>query len=110
MQVRGHRVAGHRAFHLARPTGDLDADFGILPQALHHALRALAGAEDIDPLDQNGQLDQPGKADPPSEQRDRKDDQPDRGRAASPAGNSAAPQATPARMKASTPGTMSKRK
>ena len=66
-QVDSHRLARHRAFQLARPAGDLDADFRILPQALHQALRALAGAENIDALDQNGQLDQPGKTDPPSE-------------------------------------------
>ena len=74
-QVSGNGFAGHRAFHLARPTGDLDADFGILAQALHQALRALAGAEDIDAFDQDGQLDQPGKAEPPSEQRDGEDQQ-----------------------------------
>src|SRR5208283_2682826 len=82
-QVRRHRVSGHRTFHLAGPTGDLDADFRILAQALHHALGAVAGAENIDALDQNWQLDEPGETDPPSEQGDGEDDQTYRRRTAS---------------------------
>ena len=81
-QVRSHGVTGHRAFHLARPTGDLDAEFGILAQALHHALRSLAGTQDVNALDQNRQLDQPSEADPPSEQSHGENDQADRRRTA----------------------------
>ena len=29
-QVRGHGLAGYGAFHLARPAGNLNPDFGIL--------------------------------------------------------------------------------
>ncbi len=67
-QVGGHRVAGNRAFHFARPTDDLDADFGILAQSLHQLLRAFTGAQDVDALDQNRELDQPGKTKAPSEE------------------------------------------
>ncbi len=81
-QVRGHGVAGYGAFHLARPTGDLDADFRILAQALHQSLRALAGTQDVDALDQNGQLDEPGKTEPPSEKGEGQDEQAYRRRAA----------------------------
>ena len=62
-QVGRDGLAGDRAFHLARPTDDLNADFRILAQAQHQALGALAGSEHVDPLDQDGQLDQPRKAD-----------------------------------------------
>src|SRR5712692_3869743 len=82
-QVRSHGVAGYRAFHFAGPTGDLDADFRVLAQALHHALRALAGTEDVNALDQNWQLDEPCETEPPSEQSDGEDDQADRRRTAS---------------------------
>src|ERR1700694_4790125 len=81
-EVRSHGLAGYRTFHLARPAGDLDADFRILAQAQDHALRALAGAENVDALDQNWQLDQPGEAEPPSEQGDSEDEQADRRRTA----------------------------
>ena len=81
-EVRSHGLAGYRTFHLARPAGDLDADFRILAQAGHHALRALAGTEDVNALDQNRQLDQPGEAEPPSEQGEGENDQADRGRTA----------------------------
>src|SRR6266852_2564051 len=56
-EIFSSQVAGYRAFHLACPTGNLNADFRVLAQALHHALRALAGTEDVDAFDQNGQLD-----------------------------------------------------
>src|SRR4029077_12202845 len=82
-EVRSHGLEGYRTFHLARPAGDLDADIRILAQAEHHALRALAGAEDVDALDQNRQLDQPSEAEPPSEQTEGENDQADRGRTAS---------------------------
>ena len=81
-EVRSHGLAGYRAFHLARPAGDLDADFRILAQAQHHALRALARTEDVDALDQNWQLDEPGEAEPPSEQGEGENDQADRRRTA----------------------------
>ena len=66
-QVRGDGFVFDCTFHLAGPTGDLDADFRTLAQALYHPLGALAVAEDIDAFDQDRQLDQPGKTNPPTE-------------------------------------------
>ena len=74
-----HGFAGDRTFHFARPVGNLDADFRILAKALDEALGTLAGTEDVDALDQNRQLDQPGIAQPPSNQRDGEDEQADGG-------------------------------
>jgi hypothetical protein len=74
-EVRRHGIAGYSAFQFARPTGDLDAEFRILTEALDHALCALAGTQDVDALDENGQLDEPGKTEPPPEKGEGQDEQ-----------------------------------
>jgi hypothetical protein len=76
-EVSGHGLAGDRAFHFAGPTGDLDADLWILPQAKNHALRPLSCAEDVDALDKNGQLHEPSESQPPTEESDGEDDEAD---------------------------------